>query len=463
MENFETPVSLALPVEICRLVGYYAAASLGEFKTLVDAGVVDNHPLALSHLQHDFFSMSGAQGAIEPALFAGVRRLRLIHTSNEDLANIVRLAPRVEELDLGRCVHLYLAHTKLLSELTCLRMLRMMDCTTLSSHTGVRHLNLIRCSPVGGDLRSLRTLKLHHCVMAEDVQLSPKLRSFQVNGYFSAFKRGWSLRSMSSLQELNLTMCLNITDEQAAGIGCMKDLHTLTLLECELLSNFAFLTSLSKLRVLTVSKNFDWRMLPHLTLDCFTAIRCNVSDLHWLASQSALRIVRLHGYSDQDPAPVLGDLLPKWPLLHTLDLSHWSHFLSTRGLAVFPSVKHLTVDHCTWINNHELHNLACSFPNLESLSAKRTRIGDDGLGILQFWKLGRELRDLSLSGCFVADRGLLHLHSFPLLSRLDLSDCDIARVDKLPTSITELDVTRCHKLEMDSLWPLTARQVKITC
>jgi hypothetical protein len=456
-------MTLDLPLEICRLVGYYAAESLPEFKTLVDAGVVDSHPLALCYLQHDFFNMVGAQAFIEPALFTGVRRLKLMHTSNEGLASLVQLAPRVEELDLGRCVHLDLAYTKLITEFSWLRLLRMMDCTTLDQVGGVRHLNLIRCSPVGGDLRSLRTLKLHHCIMAEDVQLSPKLRSFHVNGYFNAFKRGWSLHHMPSLQELNLTMCLNITDDQVSGISGMKNLHTLTLLECELLSNFAFLTNLSKLRVLTVSKNFDWRMLAHLKLDCFTAIRCDVSNLHWLASQPALRIVRLHGYSNQDPAVVLGDLLPKWPHLHTLDLSHWSHFLSTYGLAIFPSVKHLTVDHCTWINNHELHILACSFPSLESLSAKRTRIGDDGLGILQFWKLGLELRELSLSGCFVTDRGLLHLQSFPHLTRLDLSECNIARVDKLPPSIAELDVTRCHKLEMDSVWTLKARHVKIIC
>jgi hypothetical protein len=415
-------------------------------------------------MQHDFYNMVSAQACIDPTLFAGVRRLKLLSTSNEGLASLVRLAPRVQELDLGRCAHLDSQHTKMLGELTGLRMLRMMDCTNISNQLGgVRHVDMIRCSPVGGDLRSARTIKLHHCLMTEDVQLSPKLRSFQVNGYFNAFKRGWSLRGMPSLQELNLTMCLNITNDQAAGIRYMKDLHTLTLLECELLSDFAFVTNLPALRVLTVSRNFDWQMLPHLTLDCFTSMRCDVSQLHLLASQSSLQIVRLHGYSDQDPAPALGDLLPQWPQLHTLDVSHWSHFLTTRGLAVFPSVKHLAVDHCTWLNNHELHILACSFPNLETFSAKRTRIGDDGLGILEFWKLGRELRELSLSGCFVTDKGLLHLQSFPHLTRLDVSGCDIARVDKLPPSITELDVTHCHKLEIDSLMDLRSRRVKITC
>lgn len=460
-----------LPLEVCRIVGHYAASSVAEFKTLVSAGVVDPHPLALSCLQLDFQDMVAALDCIVAGLFAGVRRLKLCHTSNEDLASLVRLAPRVEELDLGRCINLNFWHTKLLSDLTGLRLLRMIDCQNLGAQlSGVHDLDLVRCSTVGGDLRGLRRLKLHHCVLADDVQLSPKLRSLHVNGYLKADRPGWSLRGMPALRELNLTMCRSVTNEHASHIKCMQELHTLTLLECELLSDFAFVVNLPKLRVLTVSRNFDWRTLAHLKLECFTAVGCGasgMSGLHRLAAHSELRVLRVHGhYSDEDPSQALCDLLPCWPKLHTLDLSHWSHFLAKprRGeLGIHPSVQRLIIDHCTWVHTHELHILACSFPNLEAFSAKRTRIGDECLSELRHRKLGLKWRELCLGGCFVTDQGLSHLHSFPTLTRLDVSECDITRVDKLPLSITELDVTRCHKLNHDALRPLRARGVNIIC
>ena len=457
---------MALPLEIRRIVAHYATGSVAEFKALVSAGVVDNHPLALSCLRLDFSNMVAAVGCIDAHLFAGVRRLKLSHTTNEDLASLVRLAPRVEALDLGRCINLNFWHTKLLSDLAGLRTLRMIDCQNLGAQLNrVRDLDLIRCSNVGGDLRSLRRLKLHHCVLS-DVQFSSKLRYFHLNGYLKVDRPGWSLCGMRALCELHLTMCRSVTNEHASHIKHMQDLHTLTLLECEGLSDFAFLANLPKLRVLTVSSNFDWEMLLHLRLECFTAIGCGafgVSGLHRLAAHSELRVLRVHGrYSDEDPAQALCDLLQCWPKLHTLDLSHWSHFLAKprrAGLGLHPSVQRLTIDYCTWVHTHELLILAYSFPNLEALSAKRTRIGDECLS--EVCELGLKWRELCISGCVVTDQGLSHLQGLPNLTRLGLSECDIRRADLLPLSITELDVTRCTKLDPHSLQTLRARQVNI--
>jgi hypothetical protein len=138
--------------------------------------------------------------------------------------------------------------------------------------------------------------------------------------------------------------------------------------------------------------------------------------------------------------------------LRTLELTHWQILLWE--LPVCPSVTVLSVDHCETCTDDTLAWLVRSFPNVEALNVENTKITNAGLSLLS-----DQLRELRIGACAVTDvsalRRLAHLNF------VDLSFCEVERVDLLPRSLKTLKATSCPKLDPNSMLKLRRRRVKI--
>jgi Leucine-rich repeat (LRR) protein len=194
-------------------------------------------------------------------------------------------------------------------------------------------------------------------------------------------------------------------------------------------------------------------MLAHLSLESFTSTSTPVEKIHALANQHELAVLHLEQmvYIIADPTPALRELLPHLTKLHTLELQFWYMFAG--DLPVCPLITRLNVGKCS-VDDAGLENICRCFPNLEALSVEGTSITNAGLCLLS-----DQLRDLNVSACAVTD--LSSLCRLSRLTSLDLSLCEVERVDKLPKSLKTLKVTSCLKLDPNSLRKLRRRRVKI--
>lgn len=456
-----------LPLDIWAIVGQYAVASLFDLSTLSRAGLREtlDHPGTLADLQLEFQGPEDVFGCqiLTDKLLSGVRSLKFETSGNGvELTRLVPKVPRLRELDLERTT---LNTTDFLAGWRDLRSLRMTNCAKCSPFVGsLQTLHLRACSPVSGNLADLQTLKLHGCFMTGITHMSSTLRSLDLRNTRWG-STGWTLDhlcELTSLRELTLFRCETLENTNAAGIGRMKDLHTLVLVECFNVTDFSFLAELPKLRSLTVPFFSKFSVLPRLNLESLTFLSVsivNVDDLSLVGSQTNLKFLSATCYSHKhtffDPHPMLHELLPKLPSLHTLDLSNWA---ALQFFPPCPSVRQLVVDNCKAIRDNELFMLGVSFPNLEALGAANTDITDIGLGALQS-HLPR-LKHLDISQCTISEEGLKSLKGLTLLQSLNISNCGVMPVFA-PETVKLLGMRNFSLLDRASQANLKARGVEV--
>jgi hypothetical protein len=469
---------MELPLDVLVIVGQYAVTNLVDLRTLTCAGLREalSHPRALAYVQlghtrpEDLFELK----CLTAKQLSGVRRLKFEFSGDGvDLRRLVQALPALRELDLGRT---FLSTTDFLAGWPHLRTLRLTNCSTCSPFVGsLRSLDMLNCGPVAGDLGGLQTLKLHGCFITGITRMSPTLRSLdlrnaQWESVGAGASVGWTLDrlyELSSLRELRLFHCNSLQNDNAAGIRGMKGLHTLSLIECFNLSDFSFLQALPNLRSLTAPCNFDFSVLSYLDLESLTFPYVSMHtdnlafNLSLIGSQTNLKLLSVglgwHSSTHDtfDPSPVLYELLPKLPLLHTLDVPNWT---TLQFLPVCPSVKQLMVDNCEGILDNELFMLGVSFPNLEALSVSRTGITDVGLAVLH--SNLPHLKHLDISRCAVSEEGVKGLRRIAGLKSLDISECGVMPL-LVPETVKLLGMNNFGVLDRASWSALQARGVEL--
>ena len=448
-------------------MGQYAVASLFDLSALSRTGLHGalDHPRTLACLRLEFQAPEDALGCpiLTDKLLSGVRSLKFEGSGDGvELTRLVPKVPRLRELDLERTT---LTTTDFLAGWHDLRTLRMTNCANCSDFVGgLQTLDLRACSPVSGHLGDLRTLKLHGCFMTGITHMSSTLQSLDLrNARWGS--TGWTLDrlcELTSLRELTLFRCETLDNANAAGIGRLKDLHTLVLVECFNVNDFSFLAELPNLRSLTVPYIANFPVLPRLNLESLTfpsVSIVNVDNLSLVGSQTNLKFLSaasyLHSHTFFDPHPILHELLPKLPSLHTLDLSNWA---ALQFFPPCPSVRQLVVDNCKAIRDNELLMLGVSFPNLEALGAANTSITDIGLGALQFHL--PSLKHLDISQCTISEEGLKSLTGLTGLQSLNISNCGVMPTFT-PETVKLLGMRNFSLLDRASQANLKARGVEV--
>jgi hypothetical protein len=272
----------------------------------------------------------------------------------------------------------------------------------------------------------------------------------------------WDFGRLTKLKVLKLSSQHSLTNSHMAGVSRLRDLHRLHISSCSRVTDFSFLQGLNKLRHLHVSNTFDWAMLKHVELESFSATEFTLAQLLHLGTQRRLEFLRIdQGRGDSvhrvDPGPVLSSLLPRWPQLRMLDLFFCTQLLDTSGFTLCNALKCLKIDFCKLVDDHMLEQLLRSFPRLEVLSIKFTRVTDAGLEFLP-----TNLHDLALRGCAVTDHATPFLRALQFLAILDISYTKITQVNELPASLKTLYVSGDNGLiSNESLLALGNKHVKI--
>lgn len=173
-----------------------------------------------------------------------------------------------------------------------------------------------------------------------------------------------------------------------------------------------------------------------------------------LPPMSRLTHVEITNVVKPDETPFTDDglvLLGTWcKNLRTLRLNVASQGLTGRGvtaalLGCGRNLLDLELQRCPGVGREALKAIADYCPNLQSLSLKACAlVSDQGLGHFTSARCRTTLRRLNLSQCRnVRDRGLLQVaSSFPLLTSLDVSHCDVTDVGvlSLPACCPDLRV-----------------------
>jgi hypothetical protein len=450
-----------MPVEVIRIIGQYAVTSLEDWESLSGAGWRDalTYPRALSLVRLHVPHLPSMFQSVPNSVLSGVRELAVDDCG--DLSRLVAATPKLHTIDLGSCDGL--RSTEALDQLKELRAVSMQLCTACSPFSGqLEHLDLKGCSPIGGDLSDLRSLKLRGCVIHNITHMNQALLSLDLHSTRWSFCKpsslggdGWTLRQLhelTSLQVLKLTNCDTLRN--ASGIAGMKDLHTLCLIDCVSVNDFSFLKELPRLRALGAPLSFDWSMLQYLNLESFE-VRSNAENLHRLSSQTELKSLSVRWWSQfwsPDPSLELFDVLQCLPDLHTLDLSQWK---TIHDLPLCPSVRRLVVDHCLCLRDEQLQTLVQSFPHLELLSMARTGITDKGLGMLN-----PLLQHLNIRNTAVTDKGLRSLHKMGNLLSLNIVDCRLTP-GLIPSSVKLLGLHDPGAMDFESWSSLRHRGVQV--
>jgi Leucine-rich repeat (LRR) protein len=312
----------------------------------------------------------------------------------------------------------------------------------------LRDLELTQCGPICGDLSSLHRLTLHSCTIEQVTKMSPSLEYLELNANYSALGSddwsadAWDLGLLTKLKVLKISTAHALTNKHMAGVRHMHELEHLTVTGCPNVTDFCFLEGLSNLRHLQVSNTFDWSMLKHVQLDSFSATEFDLEQLLYLGTQRRLQFLRIdQGRGDiinrVDPGPVLASLMPHWTNLRVLDLFFCTQLIDTSGFTLCAGLNCLKLDFCKLIDDHKLEHLLRSFPCLEILSLKFTRVSDKGLCYLP-----TSVRDLALRGCeAVTDNAMPFLRLLKGLTSLDISHTRVSKVDTLPRSLQTLYIT----------------------
>lgn len=448
------------PTDISQLVGYYVVETLFDLQLLVRSGFLAIHRDALQYT-HLLFRDMNDTAVVNPQMFAGLRRITF-QQFYHDCTILAQLAPRLEKLDLGSCQHL--SSTDTLAQFTKLHTLSMKACYTCSGFYGLRSLrslHLSYCGPIEGEFNTLEHLSLDFCSIGKITNINPKLQSLEM-------QRNVPLRSVEmetfedwfyDLGQLTCLTTLKINEDRfinnlnADKIKRLAHLRHLEMLDSNV-TVFNFVRHLKSLRVLSVGSFFDWTTLAHVALESFSSTWTVVSNICCLSTQTGLTFLRLEQPHNvwRDPTSELCKLLPCLTQLRTLELTHWQILLWE--LPVCPSVTVLSVDDCETCTDDTLAWLVRSFPNVEALNVENTKITNAGLSLLS-----DQLRELRIGACAVTDvsalRRLAHLNF------VDLSFCEVERVDMLPRSLKTLKATSCLKIDPNSMLKLRRRRVKI--
>lgn len=431
------------PDVISRIVGYYAVNSIFELERLLRVGFLKPHHQALQYTSLEFQHLDQAVRAIAPPMFGMLRKLKLDEMDHTCLERLAKIAPKLEELDLGRCQHV--THTHSLGNFRHLRKLTMSMCSGYHGFftNSLRELELTHCAPLSGDFGRLTHLTLDACTIEPSFRLGDTLTHLALRANCFANLEwtpdDFTLDGLNNLKSLEITES-SLDNIQAIAIGSMTRLESLTLKRCAFLTDYRFLHNLDLLRELHVETNFDWSMLKHLKLHVFSVREYHNSDLVHLATQPNLRCLRLDQARSPlgDPAEFLSTLIAGWPHLRTLDLFYCTHLLTTHGFPVCPSVTCLKIDFCKLVDDSKLQSLMRSFPNVEILSANFTQVSDSGLACVH----GRS-RELSFRGCNLTSAALAHFKPMRALESLDIAYTKVQDVNALPKSLRVIDVTGC--------------------
>ena len=215
-----------------------------------------------------------------------------------------------------------------------------------------------------------------------------------------------SLATIHSLQELNLSGCLNLTSSGVQALGSLTNLITLDLSFIDSLTDEALLPVLPQLSHLQV---LDISFCSNLT-DAVVAVICT--------SCSKLTSLNLHGCSSITDANL--DQLSLLSQLNDLNLSAIA--LTDRGVAHLTALplQQLYLRGCLAVSNAS-GALVSVISTLQFLDISFTYLGDPFLNSLSH---ARELEVLWLGDCsLITATGLAARQGLTKLKQLHLSGC----------------------------------------
>jgi Leucine-rich repeat (LRR) protein len=269
-----------------------------------------------------------------------------------------------------------------------------------------------------------------HATSAANV---PQLRALCLAGNEQTTISRQAIESLAASPELRSLQLSNewLTDDVAAGVGKLTQLHTLTIHSPHLTSTvFDHIRPLSNLQELSF----------------FRAKGIDDRGTHHLRELKNLRGLSLHGTSvSSDTGVHLAELTK----LESLNLSYTE--FGDAGLRQLKDLKNLQVLGLgrTRITDESLTVLS-RFPKLRYLNLGGTKITDEGLqtigGLTQ-------LETLDLFPNEVSDAGLIHLRSLQNLKELSIGpNITVAAANDLRAALPNCNVHRVNK-EGRSSWP----------
>jgi len=464
------PVQLTYPMVLPEYLGFnfsYSQIPLKLFSRLLERYGINLKELNLENsiITPDFFE---AIATYCPKL-AILNIKNCNHLRDTHLQNIATHCPMLTDLNLENCKNLTDSSFMFLAQLPMLKSLTIYNCSQMTNQ-GIAYLTT---------LENLETLNIpnHNVITSSDIGIMINCKQLKHLDLHCDKRTTWPysdeknqntsdritcLIKIKNLESLNLNAWLNLTDENLSQLATLKNLKSLSLVDCNNLKDIAFLANLTNLESLVLpdpSHLID--ITPLEACKKLKKIICSVDDRIFELLTSFTNLQELGALRGTITDNAFKNII-KLTKLHTLKLSdiHSIHDLSP--LKELTTLKNLELRHCVEVAN--LEPLA-AMTRLESLNLQECEAIQDFSPLAQLTNLQSlnleysKIKDISPLATLTKLQSL-HLRycsqisdSSPLKNLTKLQELslgykmtDATIFDNL-TNLESLDLAYCNNLE----------------